>query len=160
MIRLGMAPDQKFAEDFKQLRRDIEDIKNAQRIGSDILRPNIVQCFDEAGNPTPYDFVTELNEWGDGTIYNFTAVLEADHQTEPWATPFYQIFYGAPGVPVEASQAVGVTYPSFTHTVPGKIAYKGYVLNYASPDTTPIYVKVYFYATDTGKLTILPGYID
>lgn len=57
MTRLGQVPELAFAEDFKQLRRDIEDIKKAQRIGRDILKPKIVEALDGSGNPTVYDLV-------------------------------------------------------------------------------------------------------
>jgi len=57
MTRLGLIPELSFAEDFKQLRRDVEAIKNAQRVGRDILKPKIIECLDGSGNPTVYDLV-------------------------------------------------------------------------------------------------------
>lgn len=160
MTRLAMLPDQQFAEDFKQLRRDIDEIKNAQRIGRDIMRPNVVQFLDGGGNPTPYDIVTTLNEWGDGTRADFTITFTADNQLEPWATPFYQVFYGNPNNPATPNQVSGFNYISFSRTGEKTIAYKGYVQTATFPDTTVLYVKVYFYATDSGTLLLEAGYID
>ena len=160
MTRLGMLPEQQFAEDFKQLRRDIEEIKNAQRIGRDIMRPRVVQFLDSGGNPTPYDIVTSLNQFGDGTRADFTITLNAYSQIEPWATPFYQIFYGNPNVPATPNQVSGFNYISFSRTGEGKIAYKGFAQNAVYLDTTVLYIKVYFYASDSGTLTLEQGYID
>lgn len=160
MTRLAMIPENQFAEDFKELRRDIKAIKNAQRVGRDIMRPRVVQFLDGGGNPTAYDFVTALNIYGDGTRFDFTITFTADNQIEPWATPFYQVYYGNPNTPAAAEQVSGFNYISFSRTGERKIAYKGYVQNAVYLDVTLLYVKVYFYASDTGTLTLEEGYLD
>lgn len=158
MTRINMLPELQFAEDFKQLRRDIGEIKQAQRIGADIMKPKIIECLDVNGNPTQYDLVTTIDEWGYSSRAEFTAIFEADGQEEPWATPFYELFYGNPTTPVEPGKVSGFSYLSFSETGKGTIAYKGNLSTNDFQDTTTIYVKFYFYATDNGKLTVLSEY--
>lgn len=158
MTRLNMIPEQKFAEDFKQLRRDIEAIKNAQRIGRDIMRPKIVECLDGSGNPTQYDLVTVPGGFGSST--NFTATLFADHQDEPWGTLFVKGFYGNPSTPVGDGQMSGSFYLSQNKTNPGSIGYRGFLGTANFGDTTLLYLKFYMYATDTGTLEVLPEFIE
>lgn len=160
MTRLNMIPELKFAEDFKQLRRDIEEIKNAQRIGRDIMKPKIIECLDGSGNPTVYDIATTLTQFGDSTNARFTMIFTADHQAEPWVTPFFKCYYGSLTNPASDTNIAGFNYLSQQETVEGKIAYKGTVSTNLFPDTTIIYVKFYAYATDTGTLVVLPEYIE
>jgi hypothetical protein len=150
MTRLNMIPEQQFAEDFRQLRRDIEEIKQAQRIGRDIMRPRIVECLDGNGNPTPYDLVTVPDGFRSAT--SFTATFTADNQQEPWGTLFVKAFYGSPGVPVQDGQMSGIF--SQQKTVPGAIGYRGFVGTANFGDTTVLYLKFYMYATDTGVLEV------
>lgn len=160
MTRLGMLPDQQFAEDFRQLRRDIEEIKNAQRIGRDIIKPKIVECLDVNGNPTEYDLVTVVDEFGFSSDTNFTATLFADNQAEPWGSLFVKAFYGAPGVPIQDGQMSGSFYLSQFKTNPGSIGYRGFAGTAQFEDTTLLYLKFYMYATDNGTLEVLPEYIE
>lgn len=148
-----MLPDLQFAEDFKQLRRDIEEIKNAQRIGRDIMRPKIVECLDGSGNPTLYDLVTTLNEWGDGTSTDFTAKFIAQNQAEPWGSLFIKAYYGNPNTPVTAGQMSGFFYLSQGVTGRDSIGYKGSVTTQFM-DTTLLYLKFFMYATDNGILEV------
>lgn len=158
MTRINMLPELQFSEDFKQLRRDIEDIKQAQRIGHDIMKPKIIECLDVNGNPTQYDIATTPTESGWASRAEFTAIFEADGQDEPWATPFFELFYGNTTTPAEPGKVAGNSYLSFSETGKGKIAYKGSVITNEFEDTTTVYVKVYFYATDNGKLMVVPEY--
>lgn len=151
MTRLGMVPEVQFAEDFKQLRRDIEQIKNAQRIGRDILKPKIVELLDEDGNPTQYDLVTELDIFG-GTRAQFTITFTADHQTEPWASPFLKLYYGNLNTPGNNTTVSASQFLNQSKTVEGKVAYNCVVSTKASPDPTLIYIKIYMYSTDTGTI--------
>ena len=155
-----MLPEQQFAEDFKQLRRDIEEIKQAQRIGRDIMKPKIVECLDINGNPTQYDIATTLDPSGQSTSAQFTMLFTADHQDEPWVSPFFQCFYGSLTNPATDTNIYGFQYLSQGATEKGKIGYKGSVGTNLFPDTTIIYVKFYAYATDTGKLVVSPEYIE
>lgn len=157
MTRLNMIPEQQFAEDFRQLRRDIEEIKQAQRIGRDIMRPKIIECLDTDGNPTQYDLVTVTDGFGSST--NFTATFTADNQQEPWGTLFVKAFYGSPGVPVQDGQMSGSFYLSQNNTNPGTIAYRGFLGTAVFMDTTLLYLKFYMYATDTGVLEVIPEFI-
>lgn len=159
MTRLGMVPELAFAEDFKQLRRDIEEIKRAQRVGRDILKPKIVQCYDGSGNPTVYDLVATAVPDGFGGYQVrefFTAYFTADNQSNPWATPIYELSYGTPGTPPVAGQTYGFSYP-FLDSIDeddGEINYHGYFGNNDYLSSVSIYIKVYFYASDTGTLTV------
>ena len=159
MSRLGLVPEMTFAEDFKQLRRDVEDIKSAQKVGRDILKPKIIQCLDGSGNPTVYDLVATAvpDGFGGYTVRkDFAARFAADHQSEPWATPLYKLMYGNPSVPATPGQTFGFSYPWIDDfdNVPGRVTYHGYFGNNNYADATSIYIKVYFYATDTGTLTV------
>lgn len=157
MTRLAMIPDQQFAEAFKQLRRDIEEIKQAQRIGRDIMRPKIIEKLDGSGNPTVYDLVTTPDGFGSGT--NFTATFVADNQLEPWGSLFVKAFYGNPTTPIGPGQMGGNFYLSEGNTNPGTIAYRGHLGTNNFGDTTLLYLKFYMYATDTGILQVTPDYI-
>lgn len=159
MTRLGLVPELSFAEDFKQLRRDLEAIKNAQRVGRDILKPKIIECLDGSGNPTVYDLVTVPVPDGFGGYDNradFVARFTADHQDQPWGAPLFKLMYGNPAVPATAGQTYGFTYPYLDDFLnePGEVSYWGYFGNNDFDDATPIYIKVYFYATDTGTLEV------
>lgn len=160
MTRLGMVPELQFAEDFKQLRRDIEAIKTAQRIGRDIVKPKVIECYDGSGNPTVYDLASVLNQFGDGTSASFTMVFTADNQAEPWVTPFVKLYYGSIDNPGTDVNVYGFQYLSQQETTEGKIAYRGSFGTNLFPDTTIIYAKFYANATDTGVLEILPEFIE
>lgn len=155
MTRLSMLPKDQFAEDFKQLRRNIEEIKNAQRIGRDIMKPKIIECLDGSGNPTVYDLVTTAGEFDSRT--DFTAIFKAESQREPWATIFVQTFYGNPTTPAEGDQSNGFSFISQSKTEEGLIAYRGSVHG-AFEDFTPVYVKFFMFATDRGILEVLSEY--
>ena len=156
MTRLGLIPELAFAEDFKTLRRDIETIKNAQRVGRDILKPKIVEALDGSGNPTVYDVQATYDAVTDSVRAFFTARFIADNQAEPWATPFYKLMFGSPSTPATPGQTYGFSYPYIDdfRTTPKKFSYHGYFGNNIYPSSTTVYIKVYFYATDTGVLTV------
>lgn len=159
MSRLGLVPELAFAESFKQLRRDLEDIKGAQRVGRDILRPKIIECLDGSGNPTAYDLVATAvpDGFGGYTVRkDFAARFVADHQKEPWATPLYKLMFGNPSTPAAPGQTYGFSYPFISDFVstPGKVTYHGWFGNNDYLSAVSIYIKVYFYATDTGVLTV------
>lgn len=160
MSRLGLIPELTFAEYFKQLRRDIAEIKTAQRIGRDIIKPKIVECLDVDGNPTEYDLVTVVDEFGFGSDIDFTATLFAENQQQPWGSLFVKGFYGSPGVPVTDGQMSGFFYLSQGKTNPGSIGYRGSAGTAQFEDTTLLYLKFYMYATDNGTLEVLPEYIE
>lgn len=160
MTRLGLVPELTFAEDFRQLRRDIEEIKKAQRIGRDILKPKIIEALDGGGNPTAWDVQTQLNQSGDGQRADFTAIFTADHQKEPFAVPLFELYYGAPGTQPPAGSAFGNSYISFTNLQDGRIAYRGSFGTNNYMDVTKMYLKVYMFATDTGTLEVLPVWQD
>lgn len=148
MTRLKQLPEVQFAEDFKELRRDIEAIKNAQRVGKDILKPKIIEVLD-AGEPTVFDLHTDNND-----LKGFKAIFVADHQQEPWATPFYKVTIGTiDGEPV-ANDIAGFSYLDFDELAPGQIGYIGHFGANAFMDNRDVWLKVYFYATDTGTLTV------
>lgn len=155
MTRLGLVPELTFAEDFKTLRRDLEDIKKAQRVGRDILKPKIIECLDGSGNPTTYDLVAVDDGFGNVRA-DFAARFEADNQTAPWATPLYKLMFGSPSTPATAGQTYGFSYPFISdfYNVPGRMTYHGWFGNNIFTDTTSVYIKVYMYATDTGTLTV------
>ncbi len=159
MGRLGLVSELAFAEDFKQLRRDVEAIKNAQRVGRDILKPKIIECLDGSGNPTVYDPVTVPVPNGFGGYTNrahFVARFTAAHQYNPWGAPLYKLMFGSPSTPATPGQTYGFTYPYLDDFlgVPGKVSYWGYFGNNDFASAVPIYIKVYFYATDTGTLAV------
>lgn len=158
MSRLGQVPELAFAEMFKTLRRDLEDIKTAQRIGRDIMRPKIVERLDGSGNPTVYDLVTSPD--GFGTSTNFTATLTAESQKEPWGTLFVKAYYGNTSTPVSAGQMSGNFYLSQGKTVEGKIGYRGFLGTANFGDTTLLYLKFYMYASDKGTLEVLNTWVD
>ncbi len=157
MTRLNMMPELKFAEDFKQLRRDIAEIKNAQRLGRDIIKPKIIECLDGSGNPTQYDLVTVADAFGSQT--DFTATFTAQNQLEPWGTLFVEGFYGSPTTPVGPGQMSGNFYLSQARTNPGTIAYRGSLGTAVFEDTTLLYLKFYMYTTDNGILEVVPEWI-
>lgn len=159
MSRLGLISELTFVGDFKRLRCDIQSIKNAQRVGRDILKPKIIECLDGSGNPTAYDLVTVPTPDGWGGYINrawFVARFSAKHQDDSWAVPLFKLMYGNPGTPAAPGQVYassGLYAADFTNE-PGRISYGGYFSANAYGDATPIYIKVYFYATDTGTLTV------
>lgn len=159
MGRLGLIPELAFAEDFKQLRRDVEAIKNAQRVGRDILKPKIIECLDGSGDPTIYDMVATAVPDGFGgwrVTKDFVARFMADHQSQPWGAPLFKLMWGNPSTPASPGQTGGFTYPYLADMVgnPGLVSYYGFFSNNIFDDTTSVYIKVYFYATDTGTLTV------
>lgn len=159
MTRLGLVPELAFAEDFKSLRRDVEAIKSAQRVGRDILKPKIIEALDGSGNPTVYDLVATAVPDGFGGYQVrefFTARFTAKSQKEPWATPFYKLMFGSPSTPAAPGQTYGFSYPYIDdfRSEEGKFTYHGYFGNNDYLSSTSVYIKVYFYATDEGVLTV------
>lgn len=156
MTRLDLAPENSFVTEFKKLRSDLEQIKNAQRSGRDIFVPKIVECLDVGGNPTAYDLVANTPDgFGGYQQRNFIASLVADHQEEVWAVPIFKVFWGSPSTPASGGQVSGFAYLDFTTTITGKIGYSGYFGDNIFPFDHVTYLKVYFYATDTGVLTVV-----
>lgn len=148
MNRLDLQPDKNFVAEVKQLNTDVTDIKNAQRVGKDVLRPKIIEALS-GGNPTVYDLTTNNNN-----LKGFRAIFQADHQLEPWATPLYKVTIGTvDGLPAP-NDIAGFSYIDFENLGEGKIAYTGYFGANNFGDNRNVYLKVYFYATDTGVLTI------
>lgn len=159
MSRLGLVPELTFAEDFKQLRRDLEDIKKAQRVGRDILRPKVIEALND-GSPTVYDVQTEADQFGEQRG-SFTAIFTADHQKEPWATPLFALYWGTPGQQPAPGDVYGSSFIWTTESAkPGQIVYRGSFGNNIYQNTTKVYLKVYMYATDTGTLEIIPEYLE
>lgn len=152
MSRLDLIPAYAFSADFRELRRQIEEIKQQQRIGRDVLRTKIIECLDGDGNPTLYDKAGIWN--GDRYYADFVATFTADHQLEPWATPIFVVSIGDPYTAPGASEIAGNSYLNFANTVEGKIAYSGGFGTNNFGDTRQVYLKVYFYATDTGVLVV------
>lgn len=157
MSRLGFAPDNLFAEDFKKLRADLEQIKTAQRSGRDIFVPKIVECLDINGDPTVYDLQAPSDGFG-GFFTNFVASMAADNQDEVWAVPIFKILKNSPIVPADpdVDNSGGFCYLDFPSTFDKSIGYAGYFAGDSFYGITALYLKVYFYATDTGVLTVVP----
>lgn len=159
MSRLGLIPELAFAEGFKQLRRDVSEIKRAQLVGRDILKPKIIECLDVYGVPTVYDLVATAvpDGYGGYTVRkDFAARFQADHQDEPFGSPLFKLSFGSPTTPATPGQTYGSAYPFISdfQTTPGKVTYHGWFGNNIYGDATSVYLKVYFYATDTGVLTV------
>lgn len=156
MTRLALDPTN-FAAEVQALQADLEQIKAAQRSGKDIWKPHIVECLDAFGNPTVYDLVALWDGVvGDNATRNFIATMTADHQKAPFAIPLYKVYYGAPGVlPPANNYIAGNSYLSFDPLPPGKIAHAGHFGTNFYPDNNNVYIKVYFYATDTGTLSVV-----
>lgn len=149
MNRLALLPNQSFVTDVKKLNTDVTDIKTAQRVGKDVLRPKIIEVLDGDGDPTTYDLTINNNN-----IRNFRAVFQADHQLEPWATPLYKTTIGTvDGTPLP-NDITGFSYLDFEYLSDGRIAYTGRFGANNFGDNRSVYLKVYFYATDTGTLTV------
>lgn len=154
MSRLGLIPENAFSEDFRTLRRMIEDIKATQRIGRDVVRPKIIECYNPDGTPTLYDKAGIWNAEQERYVADFLAVFTADHQLEPWATPFFKMAIGDPYTAPGANDIAGNSYLNFANTVPKKFGFSGSFGTNQYLDTRQVYLKVYFYATDTGVLVV------
>ena len=155
MTRLDLDPND-FAGQFKTLRASLEQIKSAQRSGKDIWKPHIVEALDGFGNPTVYDLVATYDGGVGFAQRQFIATMTADNQDEVFAIPVYRIFYGAPGVlPAHTNDTAGNSYLEFTVNQLKKIAYSGRFGTNVYMDPKNAYLKVYFYATDTGSLQVV-----
>jgi len=156
MTRLDLTPDNDFATQFKQLQADLEQIKTAQRSGRDIWKPKIVECLDGFGNPTSYDLVANIPDgFGGYSLRNFIASMVADTQEDVWAVPIFKLFWNSPSNPSSSGQSAGFCYLDFPTTDFKQIGYKGYFGDNVFPFDHLVYIKVYFYATDTGVLTVV-----
>lgn len=155
MTRLDLDPNN-FAALVKNLRADLEQIKAAQRAGKDIWKPNIIECLDGSGNPTVYDLVATYDAGFGFAQRNFIATMTADNQENVFAVPLYRVFYGSPGtLPAHSSDISGFSYLDFDINEPFKIAHSGYFGTNVYLDPKNAYLKVYFYATDTGTLQVV-----
>jgi hypothetical protein len=145
-----------FAAQFKALRTDLEQIKAAQRSGKDIWKPHVVECLDGSGNPTVYDLVATYDAGFGFATRNFIATMTADHQDDVFAIPVYVVYYGTPGhLPAHTSDIAGFSYLDFTENDPKQIAYTGHFGTNVFMDPVNAYMKVYFYATDSGTLQVV-----
>lgn len=156
MTRLDLDPNN-FAGQVQGLQADLLAIKNAQRSGKDIWKPHVVECLDAFGNPTLYDLVAPWDGIvGDNATRNFIATFTATTQKQPFAVPVYVVYYGAPGVlPPANNYIAGFSYLDFNPRGPGQIAYSGHFGTNFYPDNNNVYLKAYFYATDTGTLNVV-----
>jgi hypothetical protein len=156
MTRLDLDPNN-FAGQVQALQADLLALKTAQRSGKDIWKPHIVECLDGAGNPTLYDLVAPWDGIvGDNASRNFIATMTADHQDDVFAIPLFKVYYGAPGVlPPASNYIAGNNYLAFAPLPPKKIAYAGHFGTNFYPDNNNAYLKVFFYATDTGTLSVV-----
>lgn len=159
MNRLDLLPQNDFAEQFKKLRLDLEQIKGLQRSGKDIWKPHIVECLDGFGNPTVYDLVANTPDgFGGYELENFLATFTADHQEQAFAIPVYVVYYNSPpNLPPTTSSIAGFSYLDFdpANNVARKIAYTGHFGDNVFPFNHLTYLKVYFYATDSGTLQVV-----
>lgn len=156
MSRLELLPVNDFATQFKKLMSDVEQIKGAQATGKDIFVPKIVQCYEIDGvTPTVYDLVAPSDGFG-GFYTSFVASMMADNQDEVWAVPIFQILKNNPIVPAVPSvdHAGGFCYLDFPTTYDKSIGYTGSFTGDSFYGITDLYLKVYFYATDTGTLSV------
>lgn len=150
MSRIELIPENYFATQFKQLRRDLEQIKNAQRIGRDIVVPIVTEVQPVAG----YDFKANDDGFG-GQTANFTVLFEADHQEQPWGLPYFRFFVNTPTTPATPANAIGGSFAYYqAEILPGQIAYIGFVGGLDFNGVDDLWVKTYFYGTDTGVLTV------
>lgn len=155
MGRLELLPENDFVAQFKQLQADLLQIKNAQRSGRDIWKPKIVECLDGSGNPTAYDLVANIPDgFGGYDLRQFRASMVADNQLDVWAVPVFKMFYGNSSTPATDGQTAGFCYLDFPTTTTKEIGYSGYFGDNQFPNNHLVYLKVYFYATDTGILTV------
>lgn len=157
MTRLAFDPNN-FATLVKGLQGDIDQIKAAQRSGHDVFTPHLVQALDGSGNPTAWDLkATWDGVVGDNAVRYFIASMIADHQDQVFAIPIYVCYYGNPTtLPPVASDIAGFSYLDFdaAYNNPKQIAYSGHFGTNNYPDNNDVYLKVFFYATDTGTLTV------
>lgn len=157
MTRLAFDPNN-FATLVKGLQTDIDQIKAAQRSGQDVFTPHVVQCHNPDGTPTAWDLkATWDGVVGDNAVRYFIASMVADHQDQVFAIPLYICYYGTPGVlPPSGNAIAGFSYLDFdaAYNSPKQIAYTGHFGTNNYPDNNDVYMKVYFYATDTGTLTV------
>lgn len=155
MTRLALDPNN-FAGQVQALQADLLGIKNAQRSGKDIWKPHVVECLDAFGNPTLYDLAALWDGVvGDNALRYFIANFKADTQKQPFAVPVYKVYYGAPGVLPPANNYIsGFSYLDFNGQPEGHVIFSGHFGTNFYPDNNNVYIKVYFYATDTGVLTV------
>jgi hypothetical protein len=156
MTRLDLDPNN-FAAQFKGLRTDLEQIKNAQRSGKDIWKPHIIEALDGSGNPTAYDLIANVPDgFGGLQQRQFIATMTADNQDQVFAIPIYRVFRGSPTTPpAHTSDVAGFSYLEFSVNQAKKIAYSGRFGDNVYPFSVVTYLKVYFYATDTGTLQVV-----
>lgn len=157
MTRINLLPENDFVTQFKKLRSDIEQIKTAQRSGKDIWRPHIIEALDGFGVPTVYDLVANTPDgFGGYEQRAFIATMTADNQDEVFAIPVYRVYYNTPGtLPPTTSSISGFSYLEFTVNDLKKIAYSGRFGDNVYPFDHVTYLKVYFYATDSGTLQVV-----
>lgn len=159
MNRIELLPENDFVTAVKKLRADLEQIKNAQRTGKDIWKPHIVEAVDGFGVPTVYDLVANTPDgFGGYEQETFLATMTADNQDEVFAVPVYKFFYNTPGNPPASTDDIsGFSYLDFdpASNVAKKIAYSGYFGDNVYPFDHVVYLKVYFYATDSGVLQVV-----
>lgn len=156
MTRLAGLEENQMVDFIKSMHADIDDIKNRQLAGRDIFVPKIVECLDGFGNPTQYDLVADTPDgFGGYELRQFIATMTADNQIDVWAVPIFKVYWGSPTTPAGEDQTAGFCYLGFPGTIDYQISYAGYFGDNVFPFDHITYLKVYFYATDSGTLSIV-----
>lgn len=150
MSRIELIPENAFATEFKQLRQELENFKNTQRVGKDVVVPFVIEVEPAAG----YDIQADP-EVGGQYLADYEILFEADHQESPWGVPFVRYFVNGPTTPALNSHNIGGTmHINIAEIQPGRIGYTAFAGGLEFNGVFSLYIKVYFYATDTGVLTV------
>lgn len=145
-----------------EARRDLKDFKSRQFIGRDVVRPQIVERYVSPGVLTHHDIEGEFEDQGSFQLWGASGTIEfiPDHQIQGFADWYVEYFVDPALNPPPPPPDVN----SFNYTVEilpdflrdDRIVYSFVAnsTNIEDPTIDRMWMKLSFYATDTGTFDI------
>lgn len=143
-------------------RRDLKDLKTRQLIGRDVVRPQIVQRYVSPGVPTHHDIEGVFEDFGGFQGWSAGGTIEfiPDHQSQGFADWYVEYFVDPdlnpppPPPDVNSFEFTVEILPEFLRE--DRIVYDFIAssLNIEEPTIDRMWMKLLFYATDTGTFDI------
>lgn len=137
--------DNSFTDSVKKVLRDIQDLKQPQYMGHDLINPVMIPYSND-----PYDVTTDGYEY-------VTVTFTADTQTQPNGLPVMGVYDNAAGTILTNTAAYSITIQDGSHWQPDGVLEYYLNINKLGANPPDIYIKIFFVASDTGSIGVTIG---
>ena len=144
MNRLSLKPERRVASDISRLENIVEQLKDVQFMGYDVLTAKVNQTDDT------YDLTSSDDGFGSQVIIS-TITFTSDNQPSVFAT-IALIFYDDSGSELAQSYFDRILVnPSFVGVVDNQAKFEIDAEHYGA---SPFHAKIFILATDTGGISV------